>query len=376
MRLSEFIRHNMEPILQEWEDFARTIEPTTGVMDVAELRDHAEDMLKVISADLATWQTDEESVEKSKGHVPPTPGDTAAEIHAETRLKCGFTIEQLISEYRALRASVLLLWSDQNEDVVRFHARDITRFNEAVDQALAESVSRYAAMVRQAQDIFVGILGHDLRTPLQSVSLGAEYLMQSPDSDANLIQLGSRMFRSSTRMSEMLDNLLDFTRSRIGGGISISRAETNLAAVCEQVVEELSLSNPGRTIRCVIDGDVRGRWDAGRLGQVYQNLINNALQHGSKDGEVSVVTTANPQDIVLTVHNDGEPIAPDEQEHIFDLLSRHARHAAGDGPSQKNLGLGLYITREIVLAHHGSISLQSTQTAGTTFTVRVPKDGS
>ncbi|MBW3550568.1 MAG: sensor histidine kinase [Proteobacteria bacterium] len=365
----------MEPILQEWEDFARTIGPTTGVMDVVELRDHAEDMLKVIAADLATSQTDQESVEKSKGHATESSGDTAAEVHAEARLKSGFTIEQLISEYRALRASVLLLWSDQDDDVVRFHVRDITRFNEAVDQALAESVSRYAAMVRQAQDIFVGILGHDLRTPLQSVSLGAEYLMQSPDSDANLIQLGSRMFKSSTRMSEMLDNLLDFTRSRIGGGISISRAETNLAAVCEQVVEELSLSNPGRTIRCVIDGDVRGRWDAGRIGQVYQNLINNALQHGSKDGEVSVVTTAEPQEIVLTVHNDGEPIAPDEQEHIFDLLSRHARHAAGDGPSQKNLGLGLYITREIVLAHHGSISLQSTQAAGTTFTVRLPKDG-
>lgn len=124
MRLSDFILHNMESILQGWEDFARSIGPVTGVMDVVDLRDHARDMLETIAADLAEGQTEEESIDKSWGLAPRGRGETAAETHAEHRLRAGITIEQLISEYRALRASVLLLWSKKNKDAPRLEVRD------------------------------------------------------------------------------------------------------------------------------------------------------------------------------------------------------------------------------------------------------------
>src|SRR6478752_602832 len=110
VRLSDFILENMEPILQAWEDFARTIEPPALTMDDTELRDHAKLMLTAIAVDLKTPQTLLEQSEKSKGKAPRGDHDTAAETHAEARLLSGYSVEQLVSEYRALRSSVLKLW--------------------------------------------------------------------------------------------------------------------------------------------------------------------------------------------------------------------------------------------------------------------------
>lgn len=144
MRLSAFILDHLEPILQAWEDFARTIEPPAFDMDSTALRNHASLMLKAIALDLDTEQSAIERSEKSQGRGKRGTEDTAAETHAIQRLSSGFTIEQLISEYRALRASVLDLWAKSTRTGLATDPDDITRFNEAIDQALAESVSRYA----------------------------------------------------------------------------------------------------------------------------------------------------------------------------------------------------------------------------------------
>jgi hypothetical protein len=142
VRLSDFILENMEPILQAWEDFARTIEPPALTMDDVELRDHAKLMLTVIAADLKTSQTKLQQSEKSKGNAPRDKQDTSAETHAEARLLSGYSVEQLVSEYRALRSSVLHLWTSQAAGGQATDMEDMTRFNEAIDQALAESVAR------------------------------------------------------------------------------------------------------------------------------------------------------------------------------------------------------------------------------------------
>lgn len=144
MRLSVFISTNKESILQAWENFARTIEPPAWSMDDAALRDHASAMLDVIIADLDTPQTASQQSAKSKGQAPGSATETSAQIHASERLAAGFTIDQLVSEYRALRASVLKLWAAQPAQDLATDPADVTRFNEAIDQALAESVSRYS----------------------------------------------------------------------------------------------------------------------------------------------------------------------------------------------------------------------------------------
>jgi hypothetical protein len=143
IRLADFIRENMESILSAWEDFARTIEPPALTMNDAELRDHAALMLDAFADDLDSPQSEHERIIKSQGRAQSAEGDTAAESHAEARLLSGYTVVQLVSEYRALRSSVLALWSRQPNVDHATAMEDMTRFNEAVDQALAESVARW-----------------------------------------------------------------------------------------------------------------------------------------------------------------------------------------------------------------------------------------
>ncbi len=362
MRLAEFILINMEQILQGWEDFARNIQPSNRSMDVLELRDHAREILEEIASELATPDGERK--------LDPQ-GNTPAEIHADTRALSGFTVDQLLSEFRALRASVLNLWSRREKTATWFEVEDMSRFNAVLDRALAESVARYTEAQRQSQDIFLGVIGHDLRTPLSAINIGATYLMRSEEADAKLIQLGSRMFNSAVRMQEIIDNLLDFVRSRSGAGIPLHRGDVDLGVISDQIVEEFRASNPGAVIRAQVGGDVRGHWDGARIGQVYQNLIGNAIQYGSHT-PVSVLTRATDGEVVLSVHNEGTPIPPAMLKNMFDPM-RRGMSVSAPLSNRKNLGLGLYIVREIVTAHNGSIEVSSTEVTGTMFTVRLPK---
>jgi signal transduction histidine kinase len=331
-------------------------------MDVLELRDHAKEILEEIAAELA--YPDHERKRDLQGNTP-------AEVHADTRAVSGFTVDQLLSEFRALRASVLNLWSQRKKTATWFEVEDMSRFNAAIDRALAESVARYTEAQRQSQDIFLGIIGHDLRTPLSAINIGATYLMRSEDADAKLIQLGSRMFTSAVRMQEIIDNLLDFVRSRSGGGIPILPDAVDLRVVSEHIVDEFQVSSPGAVIRAEVTGDVRGHWDGARIGQVYQNLIGNAIQYGANT-PVSVVTCGNDGEVVITVHNDGPPIPPAMQKDIFDP-TRRGLSISTYSSNRKNMGLGLYIVREVVKSHSGTVEVSSTEKTGTTFTVRLPR---
>jgi PAS domain-containing protein len=152
MRLSDLILEQMEPILQAWEEFAKTIEPPAFTMDSKALRNHASLMLRTIAEDLRRPQTRVEQIEKSKGLDLPDTKETAAETHATARLKSGFTIEQLVSEYPALRSSVLRLWSETARETLPTDIVDITRFNEGIDQALAKSVARFAKITRKTSE--------------------------------------------------------------------------------------------------------------------------------------------------------------------------------------------------------------------------------
>ena len=182
--------------MQAWEDFARTIEPPALTMDDTALRDHAQQMLQVFAADLATPQSDQEQVDKSKGLGKREHTDTAAETHAEARLQSGYTVVQLVSEYRALRTSVLTLWTANHPDNHADDMADVTRFNEAVDQALAESVARYETMVKRSQNMFLAILGHDLRNPLGTVVTGSNFIMEAVDIPPRYILVATRIFSS------------------------------------------------------------------------------------------------------------------------------------------------------------------------------------
>lgn len=372
-RLDVFIRDNLEPILQAWEDFARTIEPPALTMDDSELRDHARQMLLAFAADLATPQSEHERAEKSKGLGKREHGDTAAETHAEARLLSGYTVVQLVSEYRALRSSVLTLWAADAHAHPITDMADVTRFNEAVDQALAESVARYESLVKQSQNMFLAILGHDLRNPLGTVVSGSSFLMQAVDIPPKYILVATRMFNSAKRMSKLINDLIDFTRTHLGPGIPIRVKLGSMVEICEEVVNELRTFHPEKMIELAAPPQLDAIFDDSRIAQALSNLIGNAVQYGSAEVPVRVQLTTHGDDIAITVHNQGAPIAPDKLANIFDPLVRIAAGVGADYTERTSLGIGLFISREIAHAHGGQLGVASNAADGTTFTMRLPR---
>ncbi|HEX5724945.1 MAG TPA: sensor histidine kinase [Longimicrobiaceae bacterium] len=374
MRIADFILANREPILAEWEAFARTCAPASDTMNIAALRDHADEMLTVIAADLKTPQDRRAQSEKSKGQAQAEDPEatTAAEEHGAGRADSGFTVEQMVAEYRALRASVIRLWTKAKGELVPADVEDLTRFNEAIDQALAESVTRYNQDLEQAKEMFLAILGHDLRTPLGAIYTSARFMLDTDELEEPHLTLTTRMAHSSMRAVQMVGDLLDFTRSRLGGGIPVVREEMSLGKAVHDVVDEVSAAHPGRRIEVDTRGEERGEWDLARISQALGNLIGNAVEHGA-DGSVVTVEVRGEDDdqVAIAVHNRGVAIPPERLNGIFNpMKSRESPSASGPTGS---LGLGLFIAERIVNAHDGRIEVESSEGSGTTFTVFLPR---
>jgi signal transduction histidine kinase len=373
MLLSDFIVIHREPILVEWEAFARTCKPASATMDIAALRDHADEMLTVIAADLASPQSSHEQAEKSKGNAQDGDPEetTAAAEHGADRAGSGFTVEQMVSEYRALRASVLRLWMKAKDAPTAQDMEELTRFNEAIDQALAESVFHYTQELENSKEMFLAILGHDLRTPLSAVFTSSRFMLDTNELKEPHLTLTTRIASSSTRMIGLVGDLLDFTRSRLGGGIPVVREKMSMGKALHDVVEEVLAAHPGSVVNLETRKEQRGEWDPARISQALGNLIGNALEHGYDGGEVSVVLSGDADGISIAIHNTGPAIPADRLDGIFNPMKTRAANAVSRGPSS-NLGLGLYIAERIVHAHDGRIEVESSDEDGTTFTVHLP----
>ena len=218
MRLSEFIVQNADRIVDEWEQFAETITPAAESMDSVALRDHAKAILLAASRDMNTAQTASEQQAKAEGEgAEKTPTlDVAAASHGELRHTVGFDLVQMTSEFRHLRACVIRLWVASLETPQAVHFQDMIRFNEAIDEALAESTAAYAEQVNRSRDIFLAILGHDLRAPLQAVSMSTEMLERKATLDANALNYVKAIKSGAHHMHAMVSDLLEFVRSRLG----------------------------------------------------------------------------------------------------------------------------------------------------------------
>ncbi|SOZ51037.1 putative sensor histidine kinase (dctS) [Cupriavidus taiwanensis] len=368
MRLADFILRDMSRILTEWEAFAATLMPAARHMDSLALRDHAVQILQAVAKDLSTPQTSRAQREKSMGRAPRLADapETAAQTHALLRARHGFNINQMVAEYRALRASVLRLWIDAClPDAPDLD--DMIRFNEAIDQAVAESVGYFDAQVEQARNLLLGMLGHDMRSPLQTIQSTAHFLV-ALNAGEKVSEAAARLIRSGARMNALLDDLCDFNRTKLGLGINIVPAGIDLAQVFGDTVDQLRAAHPDHGIELAVHGNVRGVWDGLRLQQLLSNLVTNAVMYGAADAPVRVVVTGDDAEVRVAVWNSGPPIDPQTLGQIFDPLRR------GEDPHDKNapgLGLGLYIASEIAKAHRGSIEARS-DAAGTVFEVRLP----
>ncbi len=374
MKLADYIATHKNAILAEWTDFAKTLGPLSSEDNIAVLEDHAVGMLDAIVADLRTSESERQREEKGKGQAPKIGGGakTAAEVHGSGRAKSGFSIVEMISEYRALRASVIRLWMKETGIFTSQDSEDRRRFNEAIDQALSEATQQYTQDMDRAMDMFVAILGHDLRVPLDASLMASQFLLDKQIHEEPVLSMLNVIARSNKRMAQMVSDLLDFTRGLTADGIPITPGDMDIGLVARDAVDELAVAEPDRVFRCITAGDLRGSWDAARLGQMLSNLLGNAVQHGEPKSPISLTVDGKGADVVLRVHGEGAPIPEDELPLLFSPFKRlqEGRSEAGGGG---HLGLGLFIAERITHAHGGTIEVRSTEKEGTTFTVRLPR---
>lgn len=372
MRLAPFIRSNIEQISAEWEVFAATLLPDEE-FSASVLRDGIVDMLNEIATDMDRAQTAQQQQGKSEGvprrfqHI-----EDAAERHALARVKMGLSARQVISEFRALRATVIRLWEREAIEIDKASIYDLTRFNEAIDQALTEAAGRYTEEIDRSRELFLGILGHDLRNPLGAISGFAELHLRSKTPDRHH-HFASQILVCARRMSHMITDLIELTRVRLGTGISAKPTHTSMRRICTNVIEEMKAIYPDRTFHLNCDDELLGEWDEARMSQVLSNLLGNAIQHGDVRSPVTVTARGDGSGVELSVHNDGTPIPPKMIPRLFDCLFQGASEQRAADDNSTSLGLGLYIAKEIISAHGGTIGVQSSDGEGTTFTAHLPQ---
>lgn len=266
-----------------------------------------------------------------------------------------FIMKPFVPEIIRAKVGAFVALYQHNEEIKRQELR------------IAEEVAarRAAEVANRTKEEFIAILGHDLRNPLYAITMTAEKHGRAPQALEPCREASQRIGRSAQRISRLINDVLDLTRSRLGGGIPIERKPIDMAQLCRVPIEELRAIHPECQIAFQVDGDVLGAWDPDRVIQVIANLVGNAVKQGAAGG-VRVALRGDGDFVDLEVHNFGDPIPPSRMENLFEPFQRGEHRGEG-------LGLGLYIVSQIVSAHGGTITVESKEADGTTFTVRWPR---
>lgn len=354
-RVADFLRSEQVKIAQVWEDEVRVDLPALRGMTRPVLIDHLFEFL----GGLAAWiEGDKDSAERAF--------ECLVEGHALQRLGYGVGLETLTREYSKLRIVLMrqLLAIPQTDDV----RESMLRMHEGMDRAINDAMHQYAMRRDEVRERFISILGHDLRDPLSTVVISANMLAANPGLKSDQRIVAARISRACDRMQRMINDVLDFARGHLGGGIPANPTLNDMGEICRAAADEAIGANPQRAIKVDIAGDLRGAFDRDRVHQAMTNLIANAVYHSEYDIEVRAFEADEGHAVVTEVTSHGEPIPEDIRRTLFDAFV----HFDGAAPRQ-GLGLGLYIVQQIALAHGGVCSVRSDAKA-TTFSIRWPRE--
>jgi signal transduction histidine kinase len=286
--------------------------------------------------------------------------------HALQRLGFGVDLATLLEEYAVLRQVILAHLLDAvPADCQR---EELLMLDRALDLALVGSVRTFAARRDELREQFVGMLAHDLRSPLQALTIGAEKILrQAACGVPGHERAAAAIRRSAERMRRLISDVIDFARGQLGGGIPAVPVTCDMGEVCREVVDEARVTHPARELSVVASGDLIGSWDRDRLLQALTNLVSNALLHGDDPIELRAFEGSDRQSVTTEVHNAGPPIPDDVMPTLFDPFHR------GKAAKPGGLGLGLFIVQQIALAHGAECRVRSSAGEGTTFSIRWPR---
>ncbi len=363
--LAGLLKQHRESLLAAW---TRRVTQDPRVPEASrlaepDLRDHLPELLDDVVRRL-------ETLDGGEAGGREVGGSASAREHARHRGAMGYRLTEALRELSHFRAAILDLCIAQG---VALELDAAQLLHAAIDECMttgADELERaeLSALRRQAEfrERFMGILGHDLRSPLQAIVFVIAALLKRDDTTETQAQLLQRINGSASRMGRMIADLLDVTRVRLGGGLPVAPRPARLDDIARQVIDELRAANPGRTVE-LSAADAPGTWDPDRIAQVISNLVGNALEHGPPDRPVRVGVREDGAGAILTVTNEGDPIAAEVRSSLFDPFVR-----GGPAVRPGGLGLGLFIAHQIVAAHGGSLTFASEPGEPTTFTVWLP----
>lgn len=366
--LAQFVRDHRNLILSEWLAEVRQL-PSAHCQPLEAIRDHIPDFLDRLADAI------------DRGDVSAVTMQGLPNLHAAMRVREGYDLRQVVAEYRSIRAVILRLYSDKGDvsEESRPKLLPITTMNAALDTAIADAVDQYAIDQGKAREMFIGMLGHDLRDPLNTIAFSARLLSsggQPPEAETR--KIATRIESSATRMDSMIRDLLDFARGRLGGGFPIAPTPVDARTLIAETVNEISHAHPERSIALGATsppGDFDVEWDPDRIAQALTNLLSNAVAHGSDP--IAVDAKREREWVTIEIRNAGE-IPAAAMPTIFAPFSapvtdrRHANGARAADRRRGHLGLGLYIVHEIATAHGGKVVAES-HSGETTFRLVLPR---
>jgi signal transduction histidine kinase/ActR/RegA family two-component response regulator len=400
LRLADFILANVEPILMEWEVFARSIWPDTlsnPATDPARLRDHAEQILLATVTDMQSDQSSVEQSNKSKGEghaaVESDRVTFASGQHGSTRVGDKFELWAVVAEYRALRASVIRLWGESDPAPDTRDLVDLTRFNESIDQSLTEAVRSYTEQVvrdrealladeqaarrqeeaaNRAKDVFLATLSHELRTPLNAIVGWLGVMRLRGCGEAEFAEGLDVIERNTQAQVKLIEDVLDVSRI-VSGKLRLDIRDCDLVQVIKAGIAVVRPTAKSRDITLDVQLDPaasRASCDATRIQQVMWNLLSNAIKFTPKGGTVWVKLVQEQSSWRLSVSDNGQGVSPELLPHIFD---RFRQAESGTRRNFGGLGLGLSIVKHLTEMHGGTVEAHSAgEGLGTTFDVRLP----
>jgi signal transduction histidine kinase len=259
--------------------------------------------------------------------------------------------------------------------VIRPAASTVAERDEWLLSALADQAAVALEKTRldetgEFREQLIGIVSHDLRNPLSAIQMASHVLLRCEGLGEKETALVRRIANSVSQATRIIEQLIDFTRSRLGGGIPIYPTSVNMDEICRQVIAETELTHPERPLHLDVQGDLTGVWDRDRLYQLIANLVGNAVQHAQPQSAIEVrIDGRDTTEVVIEVANRGDIIPPAVQQFIFDAFRRGRTTES----YRQGLGLGLFIAQQIAASHGGSVSVTSSESDGTIFRVRLPR---
>jgi signal transduction histidine kinase len=362
--LAEVLRGRRAEILEAWQRSVQSdASIRAGNVSAPHLRDHVPDLLDALIAAL------EHRTEGERAEAAHALSATLLPYsHAQERIIEGYSLGGVLRELAHLRTQILdVVWHSTQHDPGDVPALDELEFlHGALDECMTVSAVEMERASRGERERIVGVLGHDLRTPLNAVKMAGSLIARGQLPEQHTA-FATKIVTAADRMNRMIADLLDFAAAR-SGGLKIERKPCDLRSVCQQVVDELRLAHRERAIDFEATGDAHGEWDEERIAQVVSNLGSNAIKYSPPESTIDIHLAGKDGCVDIAVHNVGEPISDEEQRDLFAPFKRGRKQSPTEG-----LGLGLFIAREMVRAHGGHIDLESERTRGTTFTAHLPR---